>query len=195
MWARFLRFFFWDEVAPTSGRADGALGEFLMDRTFHASCVVLMASLSVCQAAEPISEKESAAIKKVVTASTQATQKRDWDALAALIHPDSLKDFKDMFVPVLQAAAKKGDAEQTDLLSMFDGAKDLKTVLAWEPKHFFASFAKGFTSKAPLNVPLVSGTIPVLGMVMEGADQVHVVVRATRTIGKTKFEFRRFRGG
>jgi hypothetical protein len=145
-----------------------------------------MASLSACQAAEPITEKEGAAIKKVVTASTQAARKRDWDAFAALIHPESLKDFKALFVPVLQAAAKRGGADQTDLLSLFDGAKDLKTIRAWEAKHFFVSFARGYTSRAPLNAPLGSATIRILGMVPEGADQVHVVVRATQMIAKTE---------
>jgi uncharacterized protein (TIGR03066 family) len=157
-----------------------------MHRAFRGYWVVLMASLSACQAAEPVPEKESAAIEKVVAASGQATRKGDWDAFAALIHPDSLQDFKALFVPVLQAAAKKGGDEQADLLTLFDGAKDLKTVLAWQPKEFFARFAKGYTSRAPLKETFASTTSTVLGMVPEGSDQVHVVVRATRTIEKAK---------
>ena len=145
-----------------------------------------MASLSACQAAEPVPEKESAAIEKVVAASGQATRKGDWDAIAALIHPDSLQDFKALFVHVLQAAAKKGGDEQADLLTLFDGAKDLKTVLAWEPKEFFARFAKGYASRAPLKETFASTTSTVLGMVPEGSDQVHVVARATRTIEKAE---------
>jgi hypothetical protein len=159
--------------------------ELLMDRTFRGYWVVLLASLSACQAAEPVPEKESAAIDKVVAASGQAARKGDWDAFAALIHPDSLQNFKALFVPVLQAAAKKGGGGQADLLTLFEGAKDLKTVLAWEPKEFFVRFMKEYAS-APLKVNCPSGTIRVLGMVPEGSAQVHVVVRAIRTIEKTE---------
>jgi hypothetical protein len=159
---------------------------FLMDRALRGYWVVLMVSLTACQAAEPVPEKESAAIEKVVAASRQATRKGDWDAFAALLHPDSLQDFKALFVPVLQSAAKKGGDEQADLLTLFDGAKDVKTVLAWEPKEFFARFAKGCASRAPLKEIFASTTSTVLGMVPEGSDQVHVVVRATRTIEKAE---------
>jgi uncharacterized protein (TIGR03066 family) len=156
-----------------------------MDRTFRGYWLVLMASLSACQGAEPVPEKDNAAIEKVVAASGQAARKGDWDAFAALIHPDSLQDFKALFVPVLQAAAKKGGDEQADLLTLFDGAKDLKNVLAWEPKEFFVRFMKGYAS-APLKVKWASATIRVLGMIPEGSDQVHMVVRATRTIEKAE---------
>jgi len=157
-----------------------------MGRTFRSCWVVLMASLSACQAAEPVPEKERAATEKVVAASEQAARKGDWDTFAALIHPDSLQDFKALFVPVLQAAAKKGGDEQADLLTLFDGAKNLKTVLTWEPKEFFARFAKGYASRAPLKDTFASTTRRVLGMVSEGSTQVHVVVRATRKIEKAE---------
>jgi hypothetical protein len=117
----------------------------------------------------------------VVAASMEAGRKMDWKAYANLVHPDSLGDYRKMWLPVLQAAAKAGPDKQADLLPLFAGAKNLKSVLALKPMELFVCSMKGMASQfpapkaGPLNVEEKA-----LGVVREGGDLAHVVVR-TRT--------------
>jgi hypothetical protein len=134
----------------------------------------------------PAGEPKPGAPEKVVLASFAAQRKLDWETYAGLMHPEGLKEFKDLLVPVLKGAEKKGREEQAGLLTLFQGARDLKTVLSWEPREFFLRFLKATASRSPLKANFTGTTAKVLGKVPEGANRVHVVVRVTRTMGKVK---------
>jgi hypothetical protein len=151
---------------------------------------LILASSLLLTSAVPTSatgpKRKPAGPETAAKASFEAAKKLDWKRYAELLHPESLAEFRGMFVPVLKAAAKKGPREQADLLAMFDGAKDVKTVLAWEPKELFVRLMTGLSAKAPLKETFAGTTANVLGTVAEGADQAHVVLRITRKMGKVE---------
>jgi ketosteroid isomerase-like protein len=135
-------------------------------------------------AADSQAQRDDAAIEKVVAASMEAARKMDWMAYAELVHPESLRDYKNMWLPVLQAAANDPPEQQADLLLLFDRATDLKPVLALQPKELFARSMKGMASQ----FPAVKGgpanvDAKILGTVREGEDLAHVVIR-TRIKGQ-----------
>jgi hypothetical protein len=163
-----------------------------MSRIGLGICVPVLLVLSARpQAADPKPKGEGAAIDKVVAASLEAARKMDWKGYAELLHPDSLQDYKRMWVPVFQAAAKKGPAERAELLSLFENATDLKAVIALKPKEFFVSSMKGMAAAfgplvpAPKKGP-VHVDVKVLGTVREGRDLAHAVVRVRTKSEKTE---------
>src|SRR5439155_2041705 len=120
----------------------------------------------------------------VVADSMEAARKGDWKRYGELVHPESLEDYKRMWLPVLQAAAKKGPEEQADLLALFDKAADLKCVIALKPTVFFASSMKGMASQFhEVSISPLNADEKIIGTAREGDDLAYVVVR-TRT--KTK---------
>jgi hypothetical protein len=86
-----------------------------------------------------------------------------------------------MWLPVLQAATRERPEKQADLLSAFDKATDLKTLISLKPKEFFVHSMKGIASQlhgltaSPLKVEE-----KIIGRVREGDDQAYVVVRTRR---------------
>src|SRR5437870_897340 len=118
-----------------------------MNRNFFAICASLVLVCSTPGWADDLkSAADNAAIEKVVEASLKATGAADWKEYAELVHPDSLQQFKAMWLPILQRAAKNAAAEQTELLSLFEKGNDLKSLIAMNAKEFFVSSMKGLTS-------------------------------------------------
>jgi hypothetical protein len=150
-----------------------------MNHTYLGIWGAIFLAVSACPAAGPRRSEGGATPGKVVRASLKASREGDWDAYAGLIHPDSLRDFKALLVPVLQSALKNPD-ERADLQTLFGKATDLKAVLKLEPKEFFARFARGALVKSPLKDNFASFKGKVLGVVREGPDLAHVVVRLAR---------------
>jgi hypothetical protein len=129
-------------------------------------------------------QPDDAAILKVVADSSEAAKKGDWEKYADLIHPQSLEDYKKMWQPALAAAAKKGPAEQAELLKLFDNAGDLKSFMALKPKEFLAASMKGMSAQfkqGPVNPQNANQKI--IGLVHDGADQAYVVVRMSQKFG------------
>lgn len=128
-------------------------------------------------AADPLPEKDVAAARAVAEGAIADAVKKDWAAYATRMDPAGLKAFRDNWVPTLTAAAKSG--RENELLDLFDGAKDAKTVLAWTPEEFFARFMKGATKAVP---SVAEGKTEVVGVLGEGKDRAHVVVRVKRKL-------------
>ena len=124
------------------------------------------------RAADPLPEKDVAAVRAVVEGIATDAAKKDWTAYAKRMDPAGLKKFRDDWVPMLTTAAKNG--RDNDLLALFDGAKDVKTALAWAPEEFFARFMTGSTKAISANT---DGKTEVIGVVAEGKSVAHVVVR------------------
>jgi hypothetical protein len=142
---------------------------------------LLLTFATLCPAGEPKPHRDDAAIEEVVAAAMAAGRKMDWKGYAERVHPESLEDYKNMWPPVLRAAATEGREKQADLLRVFDNATDLKSVVALEPKEFFVSSMKGMASQFsetaanPLNADE-----KIIGTVHEGDDQAYDVVRTRR---------------
>ena len=153
-----------------------------MNRFVFWVCVLLpFASAVLCRAGDVGPQRDSVGIEKVVAASIEAAKKGDWKGYGDLVHPESLQDYKRMWLPVLQAAAKEGPDKQADLLRLFGGATDLKSVMALEPKAFFVSSMKGMASQTTIpKQDAVKTDEKILGTVREGDDLAHVLIR-TRT--------------
>jgi hypothetical protein len=122
-------------------------------------------------------DTEDAAVRAVVEGLFRDAAKGDWAGYAARTDPAALKAFRDDFSAVLTAAdqAERGD----QFVPLFDGAKDLKAVLAYPPAEFFARFMKAAAAAGPA---AAGGKAEVLGAVPEGRDRAHVVVRVRGTL-------------
>lgn len=161
-----------------------------MNRLLLSLCLPpLLISVTFCRASGQPDDRQVAAVEKVVIAALDAGQKHDWQRYTELVHPEAIKDFRAILAPALMAAQKENREDQAGLLSFFDGATDLKAVLAWEPKEFFVRFMKKADSQAPLKDKLFSTTTKVLGTILEGSDQAHVVTRVT--LKRQKVEIRK----
>ncbi len=150
-----------------------------MNRFVTSLCVLLLPiCVNVCPGQDQKTQRDDAAIEKVVAESLEAGRKLDWKRYADLVHPQSLQEYKDMWLPILQVATRERPEKQADLLSAFDHATDLKTLIALKPKAFFVSSMKGMASQLRgLNASPPKADQKILGTVREGADQAHVVVR------------------
>lgn len=133
---------------------------------------------TLCRGDDPKPRRDDDAIEKVVADSMEASRKMDWKGYAGLVHPDSLQEYKDMWLPVLRVATRERPEKQADLLSAFDKAADLKTVMALKPKEFFVSSMKGMASQIPaLTASPLDVNEKIIGTVHEGDDRAYVVVR------------------
>ena len=130
---------------------------------------------------EPKSRRDDAAIEKVVAESLEASRKDDWKRYAELVHPDSLQEYKDMWLPILRVATRERPEKQADMLSAFDKATDLKAVMALKPKEFLASSMKGMASQIPgLRANSTDVEEKIIGTLHDGNDRAYVVVRTRR---------------
>src|SRR6266702_2215653 len=101
-----------------------------MNRFVFFLCVLLLPVFStLCRAGDAKPKLDDAAIEKVVADSMEAVRKGNWTRYAELVHPESLEDYKKMWLPALTAAGKEGPDMQADLLPLFDKAADLKSVI------------------------------------------------------------------
>jgi hypothetical protein len=136
---------------------------------------------ALCPAGDPKPHRDDAAIENVVAVGMDAARKMDWKGYAELVHPESLVDYRSMWLPVLRATDKEGRDKQADLLRLFDQATDLKSVMDLKPKDFFVRSMKGMASQFSVTAanPL-NGDEKILGTVHEGDDRAYVVVRTRR---------------
>src|SRR5262245_30996280 len=99
------------------------------------SCLCILPALTtLCPADDPKPQRADAAIEKVVAESMEAGRKMDWKKYTDFIHPESLEEYKKMWLPVLRKATREQPEKQTDLLTVFDKPKDLQAVIALKPK-------------------------------------------------------------
>ncbi|HEV3145001.1 MAG TPA: hypothetical protein VGZ47_14010 [Gemmataceae bacterium] len=147
--------------------------------------ILLPAIMTQCRADDSKPQAGDAAIEKVVADSLAAGQKMDWQAYAELVHPESLQEYKTMWLPALQAAARERPEKQADLLSAFDKAPDLKTVISLKPKELFVSSMKGMAAQFPQwKADASKAEQKIIGTVHEGDDKAYVVVRTITKFGR-----------
>jgi hypothetical protein len=136
-------------------------------------CLSLMACSILCQAEEP--RHDAIAIEKLVADSLDAARRGDWKGYAELVHPESLHDFKNMWLPALQLAVAKGPGEQADVLALFEKGSDANSLVTMKPKELFVSSMKGLAIQFPQAKPMDS---KIIGTVREGDALAYVIVRS-----------------
>jgi hypothetical protein len=118
-------------------------------------------------------------VRDAVAATAEAARKRDWPAYAKSLDPADVKAFRADWGPLLEGLAKSEPDRQAGFLAMFPRAKTLDAVLKYTPEEFLAEVMAG-TDRGQLFRGPVTETTTILGVVPEGADAAHAVVRATR---------------
>lgn len=159
-----------------------------MHRFIFCLCVLLSPASSVlCRAGDAKPQPDEAAIEKVVAASMQAARKGDWKEYADLMDPESLQDYKSMWLPVLKASTREAPAKQAELLALFDKATDLNSVLALKPKELFVSSMKGMAAQTTIPKQVTAKIDEkILGTVREGKDLAHVLIRTRAMYQQTE---------
>jgi hypothetical protein len=160
-----------------------------MKTYLHIGIVALLLAACFAPAAPAPDDGGDDAVRKAADACFNAISERNWKALAAQLHPESLEEFKAAVAPALRRAAtprvgKKGipDFQDGIVLGMLDEA-DPKKLLAMPPREFFAAFVEATLPEGDKR--LFGGMeARVVGKVREGRDLVHVVYRAK---GKVRF--------
>src|SRR3712207_145314 len=112
--------------------------------------MILCCVTGSARAQDGVPTADNKEVEKVVLAATNAMKKQDWSTYGGHMDPQALAEFRVLFVPLLQAAAAKGAQEEAPLLPLFQGAKSVKEILAWDAKEFFARFMAGTLSASPL---------------------------------------------
>jgi hypothetical protein len=150
------------------------------------STLLLAASATPAHAEKAKPEPDSV-IEKVVADNLEAAKKGDWKRYAELVHPESLDDYKKMWLPALKAAKEAPD-QQGHLLPLFDEAKDVQSLIDLKPPEFVVRSLKGIAavsrqedSPSPLAVDA-----KIIGTVREGDDRAYVVVRTRRKFGEAE---------
>jgi len=102
----------------------------------------------------------------------EASRQGDWQAAAALMHPDALRDVRDFVETLLQMPE---GAALSDLL--FEG-KSSDAVAVLPDADYFAAFLALAMSEVAMEELMSSAESAIVGTVMEG-DTAHLVVRIT----------------
>jgi hypothetical protein len=117
------------------------------------------------------------ALVALVEKSCKLQERGEWTEYARLIDDSDLRRFQTRFTPLLRIPDKGAG-----LVALFDGGRDVKTVLAWSPDEFFARFMRGTLASVPAGQLPPETKRQVLGIVREGPAQAHAVVRVERNM-------------
>lgn len=131
---------------------------------------------------------KTADAEKVAASGHEALSKADWKAYAELLHPDSLKEFRDEIVPALKAADKKQKVDK-DVLAIFSGAKDVETVLSWKEEEFFVKIMTSLSRVPATDAMFTTRKAKAVGCVLEGKELAHVVTRTTVKVDREEMKF------
>lgn len=142
---------------------------------FPVLLAVLLCASPVLAEAEPDVDQ---AVLETIDTYIAAMREGDYDAMAELMHPDDLAQFKKLFVLIAMEAEKQGDFGELALF--LGGIKNAAELDETEPEQFFAGFMSAVVQFIPdLGAVLKSAEVTILGQVAEGEDDelLHVVHR------------------
>ncbi|GAB1264058.1 hypothetical protein NBRC116493_09090 [Aurantivibrio infirmus] len=105
----------------------------------------------------------------------EALQDEGLPATVEFMHPDALKRFKEMLVPVFEVESESGQRQLLDMT--FGASASITDVKNSEPKQFFSSFMNLVAAQMG-DTKLSFGKLEVLGTIAEG-EQRHVLTRIT----------------
>jgi len=131
---------------------------------------VLLAALILL--GSPAAAQEPETPEALALAYMDALRASDWTRVTGLMHPDALREFKEMFAPLVAG----GDPQ---LAALF-GVADTAAFRATPPDSAFAGFLASVMGAANLTEMLANAQIQVIGGVQErGTDVTHVLYRMT----------------
>lgn len=114
---------------------------------------------------------EAAALRQM-----EAMRARDFTAMAALMHPDALREIRDFLVPILE------HDEGAEFREMLLGTDDVAVLDTLSHAALFAQFLQFvMASDSSIGASLGAAQMTPIGHLMEG-DTVHVVSRLTVTL-------------
>lgn len=103
----------------------------------------------------------------------ETVRRNDWQAGAALMHPDELARFKELFVTLL-ASGKKGEDVVKELMEL-ESASDLLNLSG---SQVFERFLRTFMGRSPeMAEMMASMRVSIIGSVPEGQDTAHILYR------------------
>ena len=155
-----------------------------MNRFVFCWCALLLPLLVTPACAEKPKPEPDSVVEKLVADNLEAAKTGDWKRYTDLLHPESLDDYKKMWLPALKAAPD----QQGQLLPLFDGAKDVQSLIDLKPAEFVTRSMKGIAAQFRPDEhpsPLAADT-KIIGTVREGEDRAHVVVRSRRKFGEAE---------
>ena len=152
-----------------------------MNRFACCWCALLLPVVTTPGRAEKAKPEPDSVVEKVVADNLEAAKTGDWQRYTDLLHPESLDDYKKMWLPALKAAPD----QQGQLLLLFDGVKDVATLRDLKPAEFVARSMKALAGPSGSVNPFAAEA-KIIGTVREGADRAHVVVRSRRKFGEAE---------
>ena len=108
-------------------------------------------------------------------------QELNWEAYAALIHPDDLDGFKAMLLPDIEKLAAMRNA---DSVTLFDRTFSLEDLRSGTSEQFFVDMMKTvFQISVELGQSFSGMKNNYVGAVAEDDSLIHIVVNTSMTIG------------
>ena len=109
-----------------------------------------------------------------------ALRRGDWAGVAAQMHPDELRRFREMLQPIFLQAAAQGE-EMPGFFTAGGGA----ALEALDDAAFFSRFLTGLMASRPgLDATMAGADAEVIGVLFEDREHAHVVYRITMRAGE-----------
>ena len=117
----------------------------------------------------------------------EAVKSGDMEQVATYMHPAALEKFKGILVQVAEVVATAdadADPKKNTAIKVLFGDEKPQAAKDAAPKELFVRFMGNITKAIPLmRQMLANSTYDFIGHVDEGANQTHVIYRATLTTG------------
>lgn len=140
-------------------------------------CTMLLPSLALAEEAPATDLNTPEALARAALLSIKEGRIKDY---GQLMHPEAMKQLKEIMLPIVEGAAQEGAADQ--LLALFANVESVEDLRAVSDQEFFVAFFQGVMQVVPqLSQVMQQADMEVIGHVAEGADTVHVVYRIKLT--------------
>ena len=115
--------------------------------------------------------------ESIAKAYMEASRQADWIKAASYMHPDALKQLRDLFAPLVAAAKSEKDKLEMEAVL---GVKDKAEFDKLSDAEVFGKVLGLMASVTPeLKNVLNSSTFDVIGNIQESADLTHILYRMT----------------
>jgi hypothetical protein len=143
------------------------------------TCIVILSLVALtvrAPQAQAVPAQTAETPEQVTDRFIAAMRAADWNGMASLMHPNALKQMRQLLAGVFEAP-NAGQIRQQLL-----GVNTVQQAQALSDTAVFASLMRMTTQDADVAELLKNAKVQVLGHVTEGADTVHVVYRMAMTI-------------
>lgn len=141
--------------------------------------VTMIFALALCFGLQSlaIAQQSQETPESVAKAYMEASRQADWIKAASYMHPDALKQLRDLFAPLV--AATKSEKEKLEMEGVL-GVKDKAEFDKLSDAEVFGKLLGFMSSVTPeLKNVLNSSMFDILGNIQESADLTHILYRMT----------------